>query len=996
MPRLSLGLASLAALALLVGLCFGPAIAGQQFAFRDAAHYYYPLYQRVEAEWDAGRWPLWELEENGGMPLLGNPTAAVLYPGKLIYRVLPYPLAARVYVIAHTLLALAGAAALARGLGICPTGSVVAGAAYAFGGPVLFQYCNIIYLVGAAWLPWAFLAVDAWLRRGRAWAIPALGIALAMQVLGGDPQAAYLVGLCAGVYAFVLVRSETRTTTPAIRHRVAFALAAALALVVWVGVTLWLAYYLPIYRPKKVPVPTFWWNRWVPWLVAACWMIGGFVLFERWRRGRPSAASLGRRLAGLLIAAAMAGALAAAQLLPVIEFTGRTGRAAEEGTHDIYPFSLEPYRTAELLFPNVFGTMDRTNRLWLNLVPPTDNHKIWVDSLYTGAAVLALALVGLGGRDAPPWRKWMKGIAVISLLASFGEFASPIWLARYVEPAARLIGPHDPSPTNSIRTDGFLRDGDGSLYHLLSVAIPGFHQFRYPSKLLTLTTLALAVLAGHGWNRLESGARRAAIAWATALLGIAAAVGAGVGLARGRIVAAFASVDSSTIFGPLDPQGTFDDIFGAALHASCALAALLVVVSAWRRSPAMARAALVLLVALDLGLANRRLVATTDQADFERVPKALSLIAEAEKASPSPGPYRVHRVPIWKPDRWRKVGSPNRYADFVRWERDTLQPKYGLPYGVEYTLTHGVAELYDYEWFFSPWTVLPDRAIASRINPKNPDERIVYYPRRGFDMWNTRYFILPGIPAPTNPDRGIASFLLDTETIYPKPGSFDGPDGARLREEQLLSEDVQILRNRAPMPRAWVVHDLKFLSPIEGLSRQVRSGPMEEMLYAADPLWNDPTRHVYDPSRVAWVEVEDTNSLARFHPGGAVGASETVAVRYPSPERAELDVTLERPGVVVLADALYPGWTLTVDDKPATIIRTNRMMRGAAVDAGKHRLVYEYRPRSFAIGKVVTVFGFLGLLGSLAWSASVRIRPNHPDQAVRSGVRDDSAIKHLS
>ena len=48
-----------------------------------------------------GRWPLWEPEENAGMPLLGNPTAAVLYPGKLIYAVLPYAWGARVYIVAH-------------------------------------------------------------------------------------------------------------------------------------------------------------------------------------------------------------------------------------------------------------------------------------------------------------------------------------------------------------------------------------------------------------------------------------------------------------------------------------------------------------------------------------------------------------------------------------------------------------------------------------------------------------------------------------------------------------------------------------------------------------------------------------------------------------------------------------------------------------------------------------------------------------------------------
>src|SRR3954464_5516649 len=87
---------------------------GGQFAYRDAAHYYYPLYLRVQQEWDAGRWPLWEPARNGGMPLLGDPTAAVLYPGKVIYAPLPYAWGARLYVVAHTALAFLGMLALAR------------------------------------------------------------------------------------------------------------------------------------------------------------------------------------------------------------------------------------------------------------------------------------------------------------------------------------------------------------------------------------------------------------------------------------------------------------------------------------------------------------------------------------------------------------------------------------------------------------------------------------------------------------------------------------------------------------------------------------------------------------------------------------------------------------------------------------------------------------------------------------------------------------------
>lgn len=978
------------ALAVLLGVCYGPAILGKQFAFRDAAHFYYPLYQRVEAEWDAGRWPLWEPEENGGIPLLGNPTAAVLYPGKLIYRVMPYPMAARWYVIAHTLLAFAGAAVLARTLGIGGVGATIAGMAYGFGAPVLFQYCNIIYLVGAAWLPWALASVDAWLRRGRRWGIAALGVALAMQVLGGEPQSAYLAGLCAGGYALVLAHAE-RKPRPASGLRaftVGFAVLAGVT--AWVVLTLTLAWYLPTIREKRLlpPVATFPWSRYVPYGVAAGWALAGGWLLARWRNGPRGSKVLGRRLTGLAAAAVLAGLLAAAQLLPVFEFAGRTGRAADEGSHDIYPFSLEPYRVAELLLPNLFGTMDRTNRLWLNLLPPRDNHKIWVNSLYLGAGTLALALVGLGGRGGPAWRRWMIGVGAVSLVASFGELASPIWLARKSPAMAALIGPRDPSPTNAIRLDGFLRDGDGSPYHLLSVFLPGFGQFRYPSKLLTLTALALALLAGHGWDRIEAGARRAGVRRASALLAVACIAAVSAALGRSRIIAWMISADVATIFGPLDAPGAYSDILVTTLHAAIALAALIAAILAAGARPRAASVAVMAIVALDLAAANRRLIAVTDQADFDRVPKALQIIAEAEKASPSVGPYRVHRMPIWKPDAWRKAGSPDRYAEFVRWERDSLQPKYGITQGVEYTFTHGVAELYDYEWFFAPWTNRVERAIAERLGA-DPKERIVYYPRRGFDLWGTRYFVLPAIQVPTNPDRGVASLMSDTERIYPRPDAFDGPDGARRRDELYRTEDVQILRNRNALPRAWVVHNARFSNPIEGLSRSARAAPMEEMLYTADPLWYDPDRHPYDPRSYAWLEVPDSAPLLRYIPGGPTGSGESVSVHAAGPQRVELDVTLERPGIVVLADSYYPGWALTVDGEPAPILRANRMMRGAAVESGRHRLVYEYRPLTFALGRIVSGVGLAILVGLLAWS---RRRPESPHPRASRAVAEAVGI----
>ena len=84
--------------------------------------------------------------------------------------------------------------------------------------------------------------------------------------------------------------------------------------------------------------------------------------------------------------------------------------------------------------------------------------------------------------------------------------------------------------------------------------------------------------------------------------------------------------------------------------------------------------------------------------------------------------------------------------------------------------------------------------------------------------------------------------------------------------------------------------------------------------------------------------------------------------RY-EPQRVELTARLERPGVVVLADVYYPGWTLTIDGRPAPLYRANRMMRGAATASGTHTLVYTFQPRSFYVGLALSAVGLASLAG---------------------------------
>jgi Bacterial membrane protein YfhO len=504
----------------------------------------------------------------------------------------------------------------------------------------------------------------------------------------------------------------------------------------------------------------------------------------------------------------------------------------------------------------------------------------------------------------------------------------------------------------------------------MAMMLPGFQQFRFPSKLLTLASLAVAGLAGLGWDGATLGGRsRRPIRLASVGAGATLAVLAGVTFERGRLMAWFEGSKQMTLFGPLDPAATMLDIQLALIQGFLALATAVGLLILARRRLELAGALAVVLLSVDLAAVNSVYIKTAPQSDFERVPKVARLIAEAERLDPSPGPYRVHRMPVWNPISWQHAPSGDRIRDFVRWESDTLQPKYGLLHGVEYTMTIGVAELYDYSWFFSPFPRAA-RAEASRMLHVDPGYPVVVYPRRGFDLWNSRYFVLPAWPDWKSADRGFATFLPQTRPIYPAKEILNGDPATPEVKEWVEVEDFQILRNLDAYPRAWVVHEARFKPVISGLTRSTRKETMEEIVFANDAFWHDQTLTVFDPKRMAWLEVTDPSPLAGYLPSvpPQAGDSVNVVVEESGPQRTVLDATLARPGLVILAEVFYPGWKLTIDGEPAPIYRANRLMRGAAVKAGKHRLVYTYEPNSFKVGAAISLLGLVGLVWSSAWT----------------------------
>ncbi len=186
--------ASILVAPLAIVLLMGSALVGvDRLGFRDVSHFYTPLYDYV-AERQSERWSsLWNPLDQTGIPLAGETTTAVFYPLRwIVYQlVADADVAMSWYIALHLILASVNAWIAARWARVSPMGAAVAAIAYALSGSVFFLYTNPPFLVGASWMPLvlAWLIVPGAPRTSmRMWVA---SIALAMMILGGDPQTAF-------------------------------------------------------------------------------------------------------------------------------------------------------------------------------------------------------------------------------------------------------------------------------------------------------------------------------------------------------------------------------------------------------------------------------------------------------------------------------------------------------------------------------------------------------------------------------------------------------------------------------------------------------------------------------------------------------------------------------------------------------------------------------------------------------------------------------------
>jgi hypothetical protein len=192
--------------------------------------------------------------------------------------------------------------------------------------------------------------------------------------------------------------------------------------------------------------------------------------------------------------------------------------------------------------------------------------------------------------------------------------------------------------------------------------------------------------------------------------------------------------------------------------------------------------------------------------------------------------------------------------------------------------------------------------------------------------------------------RGLLD-ALDVSSIVAPRRARQAFERAGLRDTGLGDEHLAVLANEDRPGRAWVVFGVREVDGAEAaLERLLSPG--------------------FDPRREALVETTPRGDYPQRSPRAATPAT----VRYPTPSVAEIEIELPRRGILVLADACYPGWQARVDERPVEWFCANYLARGVELEAGHHRVRFEYRPRALRVGIALSGVTALGLALAALWT----------------------------
>jgi Bacterial membrane protein YfhO len=141
-----------------------------------------------------------------------------------------------------------------------------------------------------------------------------------------------------------------------------------------------------------------------------------------------------------------------------------------------------------------------------------------------------------------------------------------------------------------------------------------------------------------------------------------------------------------------------------------------------------------------------------------------------------------------------------------------------------------------------------------------------------------------------------------------------------------------LYRNLKAAPRAFVVKNAVVTAP--------------------DAEWSQLMRSDFSYCRFATIEGDAPPALSASGEEGCQG--EAHIVDY-TPDAIRVTAETPAPGLLVLTDSYYAGWTALVDGERRSIYRADGAFRGVWLSAGQHTVSFEFRPLSVRMGGAITL-----------------------------------------
>jgi hypothetical protein len=152
---------------------------------------------------------------------------------------------------------------------------------------------------------------------------------------------------------------------------------------------------------------------------------------------------------------------------------------------------------------------------------------------------------------------------------------------------------------------------------------------------------------------------------------------------------------------------------------------------------------------------------------------------------------------------------------------------------------------------------------------------------------------------------------------------------------------LRVYEDSSVLPRAFIVHGAEEISDPEEM--------LSEMLKAS----------VQDLRQKAYLfHMPEKFSPEILHNGEK---SAVKMIEYGN-DKVILHAEMAGNGFLVLLDRFYPGWVAYVDGRDVPIYKADYIFRAVPLHRGKYEVVFEYKPRSFARGFLISSGIFIVLI----------------------------------